>query len=97
MPEDLTETSTRSIPGQKSVAGEMGNQSRATKYISERLARAAQEVEAHVDSISSICRETQNTRMLADQVSDAASDLAKEVSEFAEDMSLGIDATSGQK
>ena len=35
--------------------------------------------------------------MLADQVSDAASDLAKEVSEFAEDVSLGIDATSGQK
>ena len=97
MPADFTETSIRSIPGQKSVAGEMGNQSRAPKDISERLERAAQEVEAPVDSISSICRETQNTRMLADQVSDAASDLAKEVSEFAEEMSLGIEATSGQK
>ena len=75
----------------------MGNQSRATKYISERLGRAAQEVEAPVDSIFSICRETENTRMLADQVSDAASDLAKEVSEFAKNMSLGIDATYRQK
>ena len=63
----------------------------------DKSARAAQEVEAPVDSISAISRETENTRMLADQVSDAASDLAKEVSEFAEDMSLGIDATSGQK
>ena len=35
--------------------------------------------------------------MLADQMSDAASDLAKEVSEFAEDVSLCIDATSGRK
>ena len=35
--------------------------------------------------------------MLVDHVSDAASDLAKEVSDFAEDVSLGIDATSGQK
>ena len=96
MPEDLTETSTRSIPGQKSAAGEMGNQSRVTRDISERMARAAQEVEAPVDSIFSICRETENTRMLADQVSNAASDLAKEVSEFAKNMSLGIDATSGQ-
>ena len=61
------------------------------------MARAAQEVEAPVDSISAINRETENTRMLADQVSDAASDLAKEVSEFVEDVSLGIDATSGQK
>ena len=61
------------------------------------MARAAQEVEAPVDSISAISRETENTRMLADQVSNAASDLAKEVSEFAEDVSLGIDATSGQK
>ena len=75
----------------------MGNQSRATKYISERLGRAAQEVEAPVDSIFSICRETENTRMLADQVSDAASDLAKEVSEFTKNMSLGIDATYRQK
>ena len=33
----------------------------------------------------------------ADQVRDAASDLAKEVSEFGEEVSLGIDATSGQK
>ena len=75
----------------------MGNQSRATKDISERMARAAQGVEAPVDSTSAISRETENTRMLADQVSDAASDLANEVSEFAEDMSLGIDAASGQK
>lgn len=35
--------------------------------------------------------------MLADQVSNAASDLAKEVSEFAKNMSLGIDATYRQK
>ena len=97
MLENLTETSTRSIPGQKSVAGEMGNQSRATKYISERLGRAVQEVETPVDSIFSICRETENTRMLADQVSNAASDLAKEVSEFAKNMLLGIDATYRQK
>ena len=97
MPEDLTETSIRSIPGQKSVAGEMSNQSRGTRDISERMARAAQEVEAPVDCISAIGRETENTRMLADQVSDAASDLAKEVNVFAEDVSLGIDATSGQK
>ena len=97
MPEDLTETSTRSIPGQKSAAGEMGNQSRVTRDISERMARAAQEVEAPVDCISAISRETENTRTLADQVSDAASDLAKEVSKFAEDVSLFIDATSEQK
>ena len=97
MLEDLTETITRVDTRTESVAGEMGNQTRATKDISERIARAAKEVEAPVDSISAINRETENTRMLADQVSDAASDLAKEVSEFAEDVSLGIDATSGQK
>ena len=75
----------------------MGNQSWAMRDISERMARAAQEVEAPDDSISSISRETENTQTLADQVSDAVSDLAKEVSEFAEEVSLGIDATSGQK
>jgi hypothetical protein len=75
----------------------MGNQSRATRDISERMARAAQEAGAPVDSISAISREKENTRMLADQVSDAACVLAKEVSEFAENVALGIDATSGQK
>ena len=89
MLEDLTETITKVDTQTESVASEMGNQSRATKYISERMARAAQEVEAPVDSISAISRETENTRMLADQVSDAASDLAKEVSEFAEECVAG--------
>ena len=76
---DLTETITKVDSRTESVAGNMGNQSQAIKDISERITRATQEVEAPADSISAVSRETENTRTLAHQVSDAASDLAAEV------------------
>ena len=44
MLEDLTETITKIDARTESVAGEMDNQSQATRDISERMARAAQEV-----------------------------------------------------
>jgi len=97
MLEEVTRTISRIDEQTESVAAEMGNQSKATKDISERMARAAVEVEGSVKGIEAVSREAQNTRDLADKVSEASTDLAREVNDFGEEVSHGIDATSGQK
>lgn len=97
MLEEVTQTISRIDSQTETVAGEMNDQSEATKEISERMARAALEVEGSVNGIEAVSREAENTRVLADKVSDASTDLAREVNDFGEEVSHGIDATSGQK
>lgn len=97
MLEGVTDTITQIDSRTASVAGEMGDQSTITRDISERMARAARDVEVSVDGIEAVSKEAENTRNLADQVSTASTDLAREVGEFGEEVSHGIDATSGQK
>ena len=97
MLEEITGTIDRIDRRASDVADEMGEQSRITQEISERMARAAKEVEGSVDGIAAVSREAENTRNLADKVSEASDALSREVNEFGEELAYGIDETSGQK
>lgn len=97
MLEHVTDTISKIDSRTETVAGEMEDQSAVTRDISGRMTHAAQEVEGSVNNIESVSREAETTRELADKVSEASNALAREVSEFGEEVSHGIDATSGQK
>lgn len=97
MLEEVTKTISRIDSRTATVASEMNDQSEATKEISERMARAAVEVEGSVKGIEAVSSEAENTRELADKVSEASVQLSREVNDFGEEVSMGIDATSGQK
>ena len=69
----------------------------ATKEISERVARAAAEVDGSIKWIEAVSIEAEKKRVLTGKVSDASTKLSPEVNNFGEEVSLEIDATSGQK